>query len=129
MGFNTRAGNRIGDKGAEALAEALKHNSTLEKLILWSEGRLFRLPLRPLPFTSEEPSLHLLATSALLLACPSRPPYNTSRRGPGLRVTLLIRAAVIMQHTCRQQYWGQRGGGAGGGAEAQLCTQGAGPLG
>ena len=37
---HTRTGNNIGVKGAEALAEALKLNSTLEKLNLWGEGRL-----------------------------------------------------------------------------------------
>ena len=37
---HTRAGNSVGDKGAQALAEALKLNSTLKVLGLACEGRL-----------------------------------------------------------------------------------------
>ena len=71
---HTRAGNSIGDKGAEALAEALKHNSTLKVLGLGSEGRLVSACLcAPLPpHQKNRPSTCLLPLH-YLPAPPARP--------------------------------------------------------
>ena len=71
-----RAGNGIGDKGAEALAEALKHNSTLKELYLQGEGRLFSACLCTPYFPSHQktrPSTCLLPVHQL----PAPPAHPT----------------------------------------------------
>ena len=115
------AENNIGAEGARALAEARRHNSTLQKLDLWGEPH----------FAPPYPLMRHYCCSLGSLGLCMRP--GDCLTVPGLPLTaaglalMRLSVCVCVGAPRRKQHRGRRGQGACGGAQAQLYTSEAGP--